>query len=82
MLALCCDYRVATHSAKARIGLNEVALGLRFPARILRHTLGGILAAPHPAAHSPQVGWLTDACMGVSVAHADGSTSSTTQESA
>jgi enoyl-CoA hydratase/carnithine racemase len=31
VLALCCDRRIATASPKARIGLNEVALGLAFP---------------------------------------------------
>ena len=35
VLTLCCDYRVATSHPKARIGLNEVALGLRFPLKIL-----------------------------------------------
>ena len=36
VLALCCDWRVGTSDPRARIGLNEVALGLRFPARLLR----------------------------------------------
>lgn len=36
VLALCCDWRVGAPNARARIGLNEVALGLRFPGRILR----------------------------------------------
>jgi enoyl-CoA hydratase/carnithine racemase len=31
VLALCCDLRVMTAREGARIGLNEVALGLRFP---------------------------------------------------
>lgn len=31
VLALCCDVRVMTSREGARIGLNEVALGLRFP---------------------------------------------------
>jgi enoyl-CoA hydratase/carnithine racemase len=35
VLALCCDHAVATSEVKTRIGLNEVALGLRFPPRIL-----------------------------------------------
>jgi enoyl-CoA hydratase len=34
VIALCCDRRVMTTSPKARIGLNEVALGLRFPPRV------------------------------------------------
>jgi FAD/FMN-containing dehydrogenase len=45
-----------------------------FPAEIQSSSLGGLLAAPSPIAHSPRVGWLTDACLGLSVAHADGST--------
>ncbi|MBL4845765.1 MAG: enoyl-CoA hydratase/isomerase family protein [Planctomycetes bacterium] len=36
VLALCCDYRVGANAPRARIGLNEIALGLRFPARLLR----------------------------------------------
>jgi alkyldihydroxyacetonephosphate synthase len=58
--------------------LNRHGLTLGpYPPTIQRHTLGGILAAPHPAAHSPQTGRLIDACMGVSVAHADGSVAHT-----
>lgn len=33
--AMCCDHRVMTSNARARIGLNETALGVRFPPRIL-----------------------------------------------
>jgi enoyl-CoA hydratase len=36
VLALCCDWRVGASGPRARIGLNEVALGLRFPQRLLR----------------------------------------------
>ncbi|MFN8644011.1 MAG: enoyl-CoA hydratase/isomerase family protein [Candidatus Binatia bacterium] len=35
VLALCCDWRVAADRAELRIGLNEVALGLEFPPRIM-----------------------------------------------
>lgn len=35
VLVLCCDLRVMTDDAKLRIGLNEVALGLEFPPKIL-----------------------------------------------
>jgi enoyl-CoA hydratase len=35
VLALCCDHRVARANLRARIGLNEVALGVRFPPRVL-----------------------------------------------
>ncbi len=35
LLALACDHRVAARAPKARIGLNEVALGLRFPPVVL-----------------------------------------------
>jgi enoyl-CoA hydratase len=35
VLALCCDYRVMTADPSARIGLNEVGLGLVFPPRTL-----------------------------------------------
>ncbi|MEZ4237528.1 MAG: enoyl-CoA hydratase/isomerase family protein [Myxococcota bacterium] len=61
ILALACDHRVATADPRARIGLNEVALGLRFPPGILdivRHRvarietviLGAGLHAPADAA--------------------------------
>jgi enoyl-CoA hydratase len=33
VLAQCCDWRVAGDNPKVKIGLNEVALGLRFPPR-------------------------------------------------
>jgi enoyl-CoA hydratase len=36
VIALCCDHRVMTDDARARIGLNEVALGLVFPPKIAR----------------------------------------------
>jgi enoyl-CoA hydratase/carnithine racemase len=62
VLALCCDLRVATSSPAAKIGINEVAIGLRFPPRVLaivrsrvprRHRervlLGGQLYAPAEA---------------------------------
>ncbi len=35
VVALCCDVRVAASRPNMKIGLNEVALGLRFPPRIL-----------------------------------------------
>lgn len=36
VLAMCCDHRVAPSDGKGRIGLNEVALGLRFPPRVMK----------------------------------------------
>lgn len=36
ILALACDFRVAARQPRARIGLNEVALGLQFPPAILK----------------------------------------------
>jgi len=35
VLTICCDIRVCTASPRAKIGLNEVALGLRFPPVIM-----------------------------------------------
>jgi enoyl-CoA hydratase len=35
LVAMCCDHRVAAAEAKLKIGLNEVALGLRFPQPVL-----------------------------------------------
>lgn len=34
VITVCCDHRVATDDPKVRIGLNEVALGVRFPPRV------------------------------------------------
>ncbi|HEY1956873.1 MAG TPA: enoyl-CoA hydratase/isomerase family protein [Polyangiaceae bacterium] len=36
VITLCCDLRVATRDPRARIGLNETAIGLVFPPKILR----------------------------------------------
>ena len=36
IVAMACDVSIATTDPKARIGLNEVAIGLRFPPGILR----------------------------------------------
>lgn len=35
ILVLCCDHRVASLDRSIKIGLNEVALGLQFPPRVL-----------------------------------------------
>jgi enoyl-CoA hydratase len=35
VIALCCDERIAGAGMRARIGLNEVALGVRFPPRLM-----------------------------------------------
>ena len=51
IIAMCCDWRVVQAGAHAKIGLNEVAIGLRFPPRILEicrrrlsvHHLGEVL---------------------------------------
>lgn len=43
--ALCCDVRIGTSNPKTKIGLNELALGVRFPARLLR-ILGHQVPAP------------------------------------
>jgi enoyl-CoA hydratase len=36
ILALCCDHRVSVDSPSVRIGVNELALGLVFPPKIMR----------------------------------------------
>jgi len=54
--------------------LNRQRLTLGpYPVEIQSSTLGGVLAAPPPTAHSPLTGYLADACLALSVAHADGS---------
>jgi enoyl-CoA hydratase len=42
ILAMCCDHTVATSNPRARIGLNEVAIGLRFPPGLLRFVRASI----------------------------------------
>ncbi|MCW5893241.1 MAG: enoyl-CoA hydratase/isomerase family protein [bacterium] len=62
VIALCAEHRVATSSPRARIGLNEVALGVEFPPKTLamvrrrvapraveRVVLGAALFAPQDA---------------------------------
>ena len=46
MLGFGCDYRIGTPNPKSRIGLNEVAIGLRFPPTVLA-VLRAQLAQPH-----------------------------------
>lgn len=36
VVLLCCDHRVATTNARARIGLNEVAIGVQYPPALFR----------------------------------------------
>jgi enoyl-CoA hydratase len=50
VVALTCDYRIAASTSGIRIGLNEVALGLRFPPRVLR-----LAQARIPAGHLERV---------------------------
>jgi enoyl-CoA hydratase/carnithine racemase len=50
ILALCCDHRVAARDPRAKIGLNEVALGLHFPPRIM-----AIIRSRVPRQHLEQV---------------------------
>ncbi len=45
ILAMCCDIAIATNNPKARIGLNEVAIGLRFPPGLLNFVR--TMIAPH-----------------------------------
>jgi enoyl-CoA hydratase len=46
VLTLCCDHRIAIDRAKIKIGLNEVALGVRFPPRVM-----AIVRARVPSRH-------------------------------
>ncbi len=50
VLALCCDRRVVTNNPRTRIGLNEVALGVRFPPRTL-----AAMRARVPRRHAEEV---------------------------
>lgn len=50
VLALCCDQRIATRAERARLGLNEVALGACFPPAIRR-----IMAHRIPSAQLSEV---------------------------
>lgn len=50
VLARCCDVVVASEAGKGRIGLNEVALGLRFPPKLI-----GTLMSKIPLQHRTEV---------------------------
>jgi len=79
VLALACDARVANTSSSARLGLNEVALGLQFPPSILdlvrrrvppQHLETVVLgAALHLPEEAKQLG-LLDSVVGDARAHA------------
>ncbi|MBX2801564.1 MAG: enoyl-CoA hydratase/isomerase family protein [Myxococcales bacterium] len=72
LLAMACDHSIATTHPKARIGLNEVALGLVFPPKLLafvRYTLptsadevvlGAGLHSPEQALRLGLVGEVTE----------------------
>lgn len=80
VLALCCDHSVGVNDPRARIGLNEVALGLRFPPRILglvrdrvppqRHTEVLLGAGLYDPAGALRVGLLDELCPDVTTASA------------
>jgi len=55
ILALVCDHRVVASNPRARLGLNEVALGLRFPPRLLDMVRYRVPAHHHEAVmlHGP-----------------------------
>ena len=78
LVALVCDHRVGTRDPRARLGLNEVAIGVRFPPYILRlvqarigalHlptvTLGAGLHAPEAALRLGLLDELADDCVAV-----------------
>jgi enoyl-CoA hydratase/carnithine racemase len=83
VITLCCDYRVMTTDARARIGLNEVALGLVFPPKIFRIAthrvpprsiheviLNGALHTPSDALRLGLVDELAEDTRGVAEKHA------------
>ncbi len=47
VLAACCDLRVATTDPRARLGLNEVAIGIRYPPRVFHIVRDRIPRASH-----------------------------------
>lgn len=82
VLALCCDAAHCTDSERARIGLNEVGLGLQFPPAVLaavRHRLdprqqgevllGAGLHRPGPASRLGLVDSLSDDPVAAAQAH-------------
>jgi enoyl-CoA hydratase/carnithine racemase len=82
ILAIACDYRVAANVDHARIGLNEVAIGLRFPPMILRllryrlgdsnlekAVLGGRLHSPQAALDLGLVDEVADDALAVAKKH-------------
>ncbi|NCG19412.1 MAG: hypothetical protein GWP91_10425 [Rhodobacterales bacterium] len=77
IVALCCDVRIGTTAQGARLGLTEVALGLRFPPRTLEMVvyrlphrwveeiiMGAALHSPKDALRLGLVDTLSDDCVG------------------
>ncbi|HTE53424.1 MAG TPA: enoyl-CoA hydratase/isomerase family protein [Kofleriaceae bacterium] len=70
VLTLCCDHRVAAATPGSKIGLNELALGLRFPPRVmaivrhrvpLQHIESAVLgAALHDPATALRLGYVDE----------------------
>lgn len=62
---------IELHHLEQALHRQDLTLGA-YPARVLRSTLGGLLAAPPLDAYSPRHGPLSEACIGLTAATPDG----------
>jgi alkyldihydroxyacetonephosphate synthase len=71
-LIVSCQCGIQVHHLEEALNRQGLSLG-PFPVETRVSTLGGILSAPSPTAHSPRVGWIDEACLALSAALPDGS---------
>jgi alkyldihydroxyacetonephosphate synthase len=70
-LTVNCQCGIRVHHLEEALNRQGLTLG-PYPVEIQVSTLGGLVSAPSPTAHSPQTGWLDEACLALSVALPDG----------
>ena len=70
-LTVQCQCGIQVHHLEEALRRQGLTIG-PFPVETQVSTLGGLLSAPSPTAHSPRAGWFEEACLALSIAHPDG----------
>ena len=70
-LTVQCQCGIQVHHLEEALRRQGLTMG-PFPVETQVSTLGGLLSAPSPTAHSPRAGWFEEACLAMSIAHPDG----------
>jgi len=70
-LTVQCQCGIQVHHLEEALRRQGLTIG-PFPVETQISTLGGLLSAPSPTAHSPRAGWFEETCLAVSIAHPDG----------